>query len=136
MKWMDTFISLLKGLEDAYRTASNVQGPASKDELKMIDNVNENLTIIREVIFSDAMDIKGQSYEQYDQDEEDPLHTLHDESEASYQKYGEAMKRYEAAKEAVKGNNSKAARSALKAADAAVKATKAVFKAKAKSIRI
>ncbi|GMF23203.1 unnamed protein product [Phytophthora lilii] len=46
---------------------------------------------------------------------------VHDESEASYQAYGEAQKRYEEANEAVTGNNSKSARSALEAATSAMK---------------
>ncbi|GMF37005.1 unnamed protein product [Phytophthora lilii] len=57
---------------------------------------------------------------------------LHDDSEAAAQAYGEAQKRYEKAKEAVRGSNLKSARSALKAATAAMRATKAVFQAKAK----
>lgn len=64
---------------------------------------------------------------------DDTLQKLHDESEAAFQKYGEAQRKYDEAKRTVKGKNSKSARSALKAATAAMKATKAVYQIKAKS---
>ncbi|KAG6948564.1 hypothetical protein JG688_00015035, partial [Phytophthora aleatoria] len=126
MRWMDTFLSLLSGLEDAYRTASDIEAPTTETELKMVSN---NLKIIREVIFSNATDVKQPSAETY---HEDVLQKLHDESEAAFMKYGEAQKRYEEAKQAVKSSNSKAARSALKAATSAMRSTKAVYQAKAK----
>ncbi|GMF65752.1 unnamed protein product [Phytophthora lilii] len=63
----------------------------------------------------------------------DTLQKPHDESEAAFLKYGEAQRKYDEAKRAIKGNNSKSARSALKAATAAMKATKAVYQIKAKS---
>jgi hypothetical protein len=95
----------------------------------MINNVNDNFRIIREVIFKNANDVKQQSENVY---EESELDKLHDDSERAYQSYGEAQKRYEEAKKAVKGNNSKAARSALKAATSAMKATKSVYGTKYK----
>jgi hypothetical protein len=129
MRWMDTFLALLNGLEDAHRTATNIEGPATEAEKKMIKNVNDNLKIIREVIFNNADDVKQQSEEIY---EESELDKLHDDAERAYQSYGEAQKRYEEAKKAVKGNSSKVARSALKASVSAVKATKSVYDVKYK----
>jgi hypothetical protein len=129
MRWMDTFLALLSGLEDAYRSASDIEGPATEAEEKIIKNVNDNLKIIREVIFKNAYDVKQQSEELYEQSE---LDILHDGAERAYQSYGEAQKRYEEAKKSVKGNNSKSARSALKAATSAMKATKSVYTAKYK----
>jgi hypothetical protein len=124
IRWMDTFLALLSGLEDKHRTANNIKGPTSGAEKKMINNVNDNFRIIREVIFNNADDVKQQSEDVY---EESELDKLHDDSERAYQSYGEAQKRYEEAKKAVKGNNLKAARSALKSATSAMKATKSVY---------
>jgi hypothetical protein len=129
MRWMDTFLALLSGLEDAHHTASNIEGPATEAEKKMIKNVNNNFRIIRDVIFSNSVDVKHQSEDVY---EESELDTLHDDAERAYQSYGEAQKRYEEAKKSVKGNNSKSARSALKAATSAMKATKSVYSTKYK----
>ncbi|KAG6941827.1 hypothetical protein JG688_00018464 [Phytophthora aleatoria] len=39
IRWMDTFLFLLSELEVAQETASNVEAPATKDELKMVENV-------------------------------------------------------------------------------------------------
>ncbi|GMF11641.1 unnamed protein product [Phytophthora lilii] len=91
-------------------------------------NLGANLKILNEVIHKSAHDIKRQSSEEYDHD--DNLQNLHDDSDAAFQAYGEAQKRYEEAKKAVKGSNSKSARSALKGATSAMKATKAVYLAK------
>ncbi|KAG2765221.1 hypothetical protein Pcac1_g23285 [Phytophthora cactorum] len=138
MRWMDTFLALLSGLEDAYRTATDIEGPANEEEKKMIKNVNDNLKIIREVIFSNADDVKQQSEEVY---EESELIKLHDDTERAYLKYGEAVKQSEiiqkqmneAEKEARKSSTKrtksalKAARSALRASLAAVRATKSVY---------
>jgi hypothetical protein len=130
IRWMDTFLALLSGLEDAaHHTASNIEGPATEAEKKIIKHVNDNLKIIREVSFNNADDVKQQSEDVY---EESELDKLHDDAERAYQSYGEAQKRYEEAKKAVKGNNSKAARSALKAATSAMKATKSVYSTKYK----
>ncbi|KAE9136527.1 hypothetical protein PF010_g1633 [Phytophthora fragariae] len=129
MRWMDTFMALLSGLEDAHHTANNIKAPATEAEKKMIKNVNDNLKIIREVIFNNADDVKQQSEDVY---EESELDKLHDDSERAYQACGEAQKRHEEAKKAVKANNSKAVRSALKAATSAMKATKSVYSTKYK----
>ncbi|GMG18016.1 unnamed protein product [Phytophthora fragariaefolia] len=129
MRWMDTFLALLSGLEDAHRTATDIEGPATEAEKKMIKNVNDNLKIIREVIFNNADDVKQQSEEVH---EERELDKLHDDAERAFLNYGEAQKRHEETKKAVKGNSSKAARSALKAAASAVKATKSVYSTKYK----
>jgi hypothetical protein len=127
MRWMDTFMTLLSGLEDAHHTANNIKGPTTEEEKKMVKNVNDNLKIIREVIFNNADDVKQQSEDVY---EESELDKLHDDAERAYQSYGESQKRYEEAKKTVKGNNSKAVRSALKAATSAMRATKAVYSSK------
>lgn len=129
MRWMDTFMALLSGLDDAYRTATDIEAPATEAEKKMIKNVNDNLKIIREVIFNNADDVKQQSEEVYEDSE---LDLLHADAERAYQAYGEAQKRYEEAKKFVKSNNSKSARSALKAATSAMKATKSVYSTKYK----
>ncbi|KAG2915302.1 hypothetical protein PC116_g26997 [Phytophthora cactorum] len=134
LRWMDTFLALLSGLEYAYRTATDIEGPANEEEKKMIKNVNDNLKIIREVIFNHADDVKQQSEEVY---EESELDKLHNDAERAYLKYGEAVKQSEiireqenaAEKEARKSSTRrsksalKAARSALRASLAAVRAT-------------
>ncbi|GMF65914.1 unnamed protein product [Phytophthora lilii] len=91
-------------------------------------SVRNNST--NDAILKSVHDIRRQSIEEYGHD--DNLQKLHDDSETAAQAYGEAQKRYEEAKEAVRGSNSKSARSALKAATAAMRATKAVLQAKAK----
>ncbi|GMF24311.1 unnamed protein product [Phytophthora lilii] len=92
-----------------------------------LKNLDANLKILNEVILKSAHDIKRQSSEKYDHD--DNLQVIQDDSEAAFQAYGEAQKRYEA-KTAVKGSNSKSARSALKEATSAMKVKKAVYLAK------
>ncbi|KAG3149201.1 hypothetical protein PC128_g23455 [Phytophthora cactorum] len=130
IRWMDTFLSLLSELEVAQETASNVKAPATKAELKMAQNVNANLNIIRKVIFSNASDVKRQSDEPYGHD--DVLQKIFDDAESAFQAYGEAQKQYVEAKEAVKELNSKSLRSALKATQSAFKATNSVYNSKAK----
>ncbi|RAW20626.1 hypothetical protein PC110_g22932, partial [Phytophthora cactorum] len=143
LRWMDTFLALLSGLEYAYRTATDIEGPANEEEKKMIKNVNDNLKTIREVIFSNADDVKQQSEDIYEDSE---LTKLHDDTEHAYLKYGEAVKQSEiiqkqmneAEKEARKSSTKrtksalKAARSALRASFAAVRATKSVYTVKYK----
>jgi hypothetical protein len=99
MRWMDTFLGLLSGLENIHCTASDIEGPASKDEKKTIKNVNDNFRIICEVIFNNADDVKRQSEDVY---EERELDKLPDDAELAYQSYGEAQKQYEEAKKSVK----------------------------------
>ncbi|KAG6941438.1 hypothetical protein JG688_00018672 [Phytophthora aleatoria] len=89
IRWMDTILALLSGLEDAYRTASDIEGPATEAEENMIKNVNDNLRFIRKVIFSNADDVKQESAEGYAESE---LDKLHDDAERAYLKYGEAQK--------------------------------------------
>ncbi|KAK1933554.1 hypothetical protein P3T76_011768 [Phytophthora citrophthora] len=143
MRWMDTFLALLSGLEDAHRTATDIEGPATEEEKKMIKSVNDNLKIIREVIFNNADDVKQQSEEI---DEESELDKLHDDAERAYLKYGEAQKQFEiirkqenAAEKEARTSSSKRSKSALKAAKsalraslAAVRATKSVYDVKYK----
>ncbi|CEG47318.1 uncharacterized protein PHALS_03973 [Plasmopara halstedii] len=76
IRWMDTFLALLSGLEDAYSTASDIEGPATEEEKQMIKDVNDNLKIIREVIFSNADDMKQQSEELYEESESSFTMTL------------------------------------------------------------
>ncbi|GMF30223.1 unnamed protein product [Phytophthora fragariaefolia] len=124
--------------EDKYKKHKQVSGAAWKAKLreeKKLDeqrrkNLDDNLKVLNDAILKSVYDIKRQSVEEYDHD--DNLQKLHDDSETVFQAYGEAQKRYEEAKEAVRGSNSKSARSALKAATAAMRATKAVFQVKAK----
>ncbi|KAG6943296.1 hypothetical protein JG687_00018554 [Phytophthora cactorum] len=129
LRWMDTFLALLSGLEYAYRTATDIEGPANEEEKKMIKNVNDNLKIIREVIFNHADDVKQQSEEVY---EESELDKLHNDAERAYLKYGEAVKQSEIIREQENAAALKAARSALRASLAAVRATKTVYDAKYK----
>ncbi|KAG6942226.1 hypothetical protein JG687_00019179, partial [Phytophthora cactorum] len=93
----------------------------------MIKNVNDNLRIIRKVIFSNADDVKQESAEGYAESE---LDKLHDDAERAYLKYEEAQKQAKiiqkhvvaAEKEARKSNTVRnksaltASRSALRAA--------------------
>ncbi|RAW23588.1 hypothetical protein PC110_g19975 [Phytophthora cactorum] len=127
IRWMDTFELLLNELTDSYHAATEDGGVRTTEK----ENAVENVKILREVIFSNAFDTKEVSTEPYDYDE--ALQKLHDESEAAFMKYGEAQRRYEEAKESVRGSNSKSARSALKAATSAMRATKAVFNIKRKA---
>ncbi|GMF25204.1 unnamed protein product [Phytophthora lilii] len=90
-------------------------------------NLDQTLLILNKAILGTAQDIKRQSVGEY---HDEDLKKLHDDAEASFQSYGEAQKRYEAAKLAVKGSNSKAARSALKAMHSALIATKSVYQSK------
>ncbi|KAJ8523759.1 hypothetical protein ON010_g17359 [Phytophthora cinnamomi] len=60
------------------------------------------------------------------------LRLLHDEAEAAFKEYGEAMKMVEEAKATAKSRHSKAAKSNLKAAAAAMRATKANYSIKLK----
>lgn len=66
---MDTFLALLSRLEDAHRTASNIEAPATEEELKMIADLNANFKAIREVIFSNAADMKQESAKPYEENE-------------------------------------------------------------------
>ncbi|KAG6945984.1 hypothetical protein JG687_00016983 [Phytophthora cactorum] len=129
MRWMDTFLALLSGLEDAYRTATDIEGPANEEEKKMIKNVNDNLKIIREVIFSNADDVKQQSEDIYEDSE---LIKLHDDTERAYLKYGEAVKQSEIIQKQMNEAEKEAPRSALRASLAAVRATKSVYTVKYK----
>ncbi|RAW25973.1 hypothetical protein PC110_g17620 [Phytophthora cactorum] len=110
IRWMDTFTTLLDGFEymEKYMHENNDISPKK--------NIDANLKIMNEVLH------------------EDQLQKLHDESEAAYQKYGEAMKRYEAANEAVKGNNSKAATSAMKATNTLFQIKAQVYNDKKKEL--
>ncbi|GMF65761.1 unnamed protein product [Phytophthora lilii] len=138
IRWMDTFISLLDGFEElnAYLNDDTValygDSPPSFDESREPDqqrrkNLDDNLKILNEAIMGTADHIRTESTEPYIKIH---LQKLHDDSERAYQEYGEAQKRYYEAKNAVKGNSSKSARSALMAAKSAMRATKAVFNAK------
>ncbi|GMF16979.1 unnamed protein product [Phytophthora lilii] len=144
IRWMDTFLSLLDGFEEMDRYLKDVEYPFPSSDQEAAElvkekklneqrrkNLDDNLKIVNEAILKSVYDIKRQSVEEYDHD--DNLQKLHDDSETAFQAYGEAQKRYEEAKEAVRGSNSKSARSALKAATAAMRATKAVFNAKSKA---
>jgi hypothetical protein len=139
MCWIDTFYALLSGLEDVHRTASNIKAPTTEAEDKMIKNVNDNFRIIREVISNNAVDIKQQSEETYD-DSELALIELHDEAESAYLKYAEAEKQLEIIRKRIKETESskrtksalKSERSALRAASAAVLATKTIYNTKYK----
>ncbi|GMF30095.1 unnamed protein product [Phytophthora lilii] len=64
---------------------------------------------------------------------DDTLQKLHDESEAAFLKYGEAQRKNDEAKRAIKGNKSKSARSALKAATAAMKRPRLSIKLRLKA---
>ncbi|GMF23681.1 unnamed protein product [Phytophthora lilii] len=84
-----------------------------------------------QVILKSAHDINRQSSEEYDHD--DNLHKLHDDSEAAFQAYGEAQKRYEEAKKkGCEGLKLEISKIMLKAAASAMKATKAVYLAQSK----
>ncbi|KAG2995993.1 hypothetical protein PC110_g21538 [Phytophthora cactorum] len=127
LRWMDTFLALLSGLEYAYRTATDIEGPANEEEKKMIKNVNDNLKIIREVIFNHADDVKQQSEEVY---EESELDKLHNDAERAYLKYGEAVKQSEiireqenAAEKEARKSSTRRSKSALKAARSALRAS-------------
>ncbi|GMF61769.1 unnamed protein product [Phytophthora fragariaefolia] len=115
IRWMDTFLLLLDGFEDLDRYLKDVEYPfPSSDEEAAELVVEKKLNKQRRKTLDDNLKI------------------LHDDSEAAFQAYGEAQKRFEEAKKVVKGSNSKTARSALKAATSAMKATKAVYSAKSK----
>ncbi|KAG6941865.1 hypothetical protein JG688_00018433, partial [Phytophthora aleatoria] len=123
VRWMDTFQSLLTGLEERHQIASSLKPPLTDLEVVMIDNTNKHFDIIREVIFSNASNMKRQSPKPYDHDDE--LQKLHDDVEAAFQDYGEAQRQLEALQKNGLSKRSKANNSALKASRAAVKATKA-----------
>ncbi|KAJ8528751.1 hypothetical protein ON010_g14579 [Phytophthora cinnamomi] len=144
IRWMYTFTLLHDWFEDLdkylndddeYPSPSNDEEAAKLVEEKKLDeqrrkNLDDNLEALNDAILKSVHDIRRQTIEECDHD--DNLQRLHDDSEAAAPAYGEAQKRYEKAKEAVRGSNSKSVRSALKAATAAMQATKAVFQAKAK----
>ncbi|KAG6948025.1 hypothetical protein JG688_00015279 [Phytophthora aleatoria] len=125
--WMDTFQSLLTGLEEKHQIASNLKPPLTDSEVEMIDKINAHFDIIRKVIFANASGIKRQSSKPYDHD--DQLQKIHDDAEEAFQEYGEAQRQLEAIKTT---GLSRRNNSALKAARAAVNATKAVYSINAK----
>ncbi|RAW20800.1 hypothetical protein PC110_g22757 [Phytophthora cactorum] len=124
VRWMDTFNGLIQGLEDIETYI------ATNDDQITKRNLDANLKYLNEILKANSTQVKSRVDGEFD---EDPLKNIHDASKAVFQKYGEAQKRYEDAKQTVKGTNSKAARSALKAAQSAMKATKSVYQAKAKA---
>ncbi|RAW21780.1 hypothetical protein PC110_g21776 [Phytophthora cactorum] len=129
IRWMDTFNSLMTGFEDFERYVYENDDPALKK------NLEANLQLLNRAILDNTKStdtsarIKSSEGPQY---RDDTLQKLHDESEAAFLKYGKAQRKYDEAKRAIKGNNSKSARSALKTATAAMKATKAVYQIKPK----
>ncbi|CEG41886.1 uncharacterized protein PHALS_03269 [Plasmopara halstedii] len=142
IQWMTTFTSLLDHFDelDAYLSNIDYEFPSNDKEAARVtaekklnedrrNNLDHNLMVLNMAIIGTAQDIMRQSIGEY---HDEDLQKLHDDAEASFQTYGEAQKRYEAAKLAVKGSNSKAARSALKATHSALIATKSVYQSKAK----
>ncbi|RAW33114.1 hypothetical protein PC110_g10554 [Phytophthora cactorum] len=83
-----------------------------KDDHVTNQNLDAYLKYLNEALKANSIQLISREDDELN---EDPLKKIHDASEAGFQKYGEAQKRYEEAKQAVKGSNSKAARSALKA---------------------
>ncbi|KAG6942427.1 hypothetical protein JG688_00018125 [Phytophthora aleatoria] len=128
--WIDTFQSLLNGLEEKHQIASNLKPPLTETETKMVNAVDAHFDTNRKVIFSNASDMKRQSRKPYEYDYQ--LQKVHDDAEATFQEYGGAQARLEALQTNGLSRRSKVNNSALKAARAAVKATKAVYSIKAK----
>ncbi|GMF16851.1 unnamed protein product [Phytophthora lilii] len=122
---MDTFNSLMTRFEDLKRYVYENNDPALKN------NLEANLQLLNRAILDNTKStdtsarIKSFEGSKF---RDDTLQELHDESEAAFLKYGEAQRKYDEAKRAIKGNNSKSARSALKTATAAMKAIKAVYR--------
>ncbi|KAL7994062.1 hypothetical protein Plhal703r1_c57g0162571 [Plasmopara halstedii] len=140
---METFTSMLQYFDEQETYLSNIEYDFPSNDIEAArlvqekklnedrrKNLDQNLTVLNKAITRTAHHIKRQSaWEYHDED----LQKILDDAEASFQVYGEAQKRYEAAKEAVKGSNSKILRTALKATHAAVRATKAVYQMKART---
>ncbi|KAG6941618.1 hypothetical protein JG687_00019542 [Phytophthora cactorum] len=49
-RWMDTFESLLNGIEAMYSTIHNIEGAKTDEEIKTENNIYDNLQILRDVI--------------------------------------------------------------------------------------
>ncbi|GMF66394.1 unnamed protein product [Phytophthora lilii] len=130
IRWMDTFNSLMTGFEDIERYVYENDDPPLKT------NLEANLQVLNRAILDNTKStntsarIKSSAGTQY---RDDTLQKLHDDSEAAFLKYGEAQRKYDEAKRAVKGNNSKSARSALKAATAAMKRPRLFIKSRLKA---
>ncbi|KAG6944232.1 hypothetical protein JG688_00017192 [Phytophthora aleatoria] len=133
IRWMDTFQSLLTGLEERHQIASSLKPPLTDSEVEMINAVDAHFDIIRKVIFSNSSDMKRQSPKPYDHDDE--LQKLNDDAETAFQEYGEAQRQLEGLQKNGLSKRSKVNNSALKTSRAAVKATKAVYSIKAKNMQ-
>lgn len=79
IQWMDTFNTLIQGFEDLEKYIHQ------NDDQVIKRNLDDNLKALNDVL-------KSTRIKEPDDREENPLQKLHDESEAAYQKYGEAMK--------------------------------------------
>ncbi|KAJ8571721.1 hypothetical protein ON010_g5114 [Phytophthora cinnamomi] len=119
---MGTFQSLLTELEDC---GKYVDDTGNRNIEK---NLNDNLKLLREAIFSNAADIKTPlGYEAYG---DETLQELHDDAESAFQEYGEAQSRLEKNIHDSKKSESKADKDAVRALRAAVKATKTAYSIK------
>ncbi|KAF1783079.1 hypothetical protein GQ600_2479 [Phytophthora cactorum] len=124
---LNAFIELVKS------KGYDVKSVGTGEDNKAHRNLKQNLEILDKVLqklikSTEATSrVKQQSIEPYVS-----LKQLHDESEAAFQNYGEALKVYDEAKEAAKSSRSKASKSAFKAATAAMRATKAIYLTKSK----
>ncbi|KAE9144418.1 hypothetical protein PF006_g10646 [Phytophthora fragariae] len=132
ISWMDTFTALMDGFQYLEKYLSELDHMKSNEKDAQA-NLTKNLEILDRVLrkhtksTEDTSRVKEQSIDPYVS-----LRLLHDEAEAAFKEYGEAMKNYELAKQVVKTNRSKAAMSNLKAATAAMRATKANYNIKLK----
>ncbi|KAG6972362.1 hypothetical protein JG688_00004028 [Phytophthora aleatoria] len=124
---LNAFIELVKSKGYDIKSVGTGEDNKAQRNLKqnseILDKVLQKLTKSTEA----TSRVKQQSIEPYVS-----LKQLHDESEAAFQNYGEALKVYNEAKEAAKSSRSKASKSALKAATAAMRATKAIYLTKSK----
>ncbi|KAL3666495.1 hypothetical protein V7S43_008128 [Phytophthora oleae] len=132
IRWMDTFTALMDGFQylDKYLTE---RGDKTSEEKIAQTNLTQNLKILDRVLQASTKSTEATS--RVKEQSTDPyvsLRLLHDEAEAAYKEYGEAVKKYEEARELAKNRHSKGAKSNLKAATAAMMATKANYNAKLK----
>ncbi|GMF19970.1 unnamed protein product [Phytophthora lilii] len=92
----------VRGIEEDDAAEGQYDGPEDSNEDE--DRKNATAGVGSERTFCTSARIKSFESSQY---RDDTLQKLYDESEAAFLKYGEAQMKYDEAKRAIKGNNSK-----------------------------
>ena len=121
--WSDTFEILLESfeeLENFFETSHNAV---------LERNLKENVKLLNNAVVANTSRVKLVTNREF---ENAPLRRLHDAANSAYQKYKEAMRKREEAKQALKDKPSKSVEWQLQAAASAVIAAKVVYLQKQK----